>query len=183
MMPRLLARPIGLLLMLLPVATFAEVTPYPPYPGAVPSVVNIQDYKVDHTGKTLETAKINQAISDVSARPEGGVLFFPTGVYLTGTVLMKSNVKLYVDADAMIRGSRTNADYTSASTPAGGRQLRAFIISSPSGFNCRLRILRVGGIPRAPDPAEMPLWTISDLSTARSRMTAGMSISTVAKTP
>lgn len=148
MMPRLLARPMGLLLMLLPVATFAEVTPYPPYPGAVPSVVNIQDYKVDHTGKTLETAKINQAISDVSARPEGGVLFFPTGVYLTGTVLMKSNVKLYVDADAMIRGSRTNADYTSASTPAGGRQLRAFIISSPSGFNCRLRILRVAGVFR-----------------------------------
>jgi len=24
--------------MLLPAATFAEVTPYPPYPGAVPSV-------------------------------------------------------------------------------------------------------------------------------------------------
>ena len=42
-----------------------------------PNVVNIMDYKVDNTGKTLETAKINQAISDVSARPGGGVLFFP----------------------------------------------------------------------------------------------------------
>ena len=36
-----------------------------------------QDYKVDNTGKTLETTNINQAISDVSARPGGGVLFFP----------------------------------------------------------------------------------------------------------
>ncbi|MDP2895350.1 MAG: glycosyl hydrolase family 28-related protein, partial [bacterium] len=93
-----------------------------------PNVVNIQDYQVDNTGKTLETAKINQAISDVSARDRGGVLFFPAGVYLTGTILMKSNVKLYVDAGALIRGSRKDADYTSAPTPAGGRQLRAFII-------------------------------------------------------
>ena len=76
------------------------------------------DYKIDNTGKTLETAKINQAISEVSARPGGGVLFFPAGVYLTGTVLMKSNVKLYVDADAVIRGSTRNADY-SAPPPAG----------------------------------------------------------------
>jgi len=39
------ARPIGLLLMLLPAAAFAAVTPYPPYPGAVPSVA----YKVAST--------------------------------------------------------------------------------------------------------------------------------------
>ena len=42
-----------------------------------PNVVNIMDYKIDNTGKTVETAKINQAISDVSAKPGGGVLFFP----------------------------------------------------------------------------------------------------------
>jgi len=69
------------------------------------NVVNIMDYKVDNTGKTIETAKINQAISDVSGKPGGGVLYFPTGgVYLTGTLLMKSNVKLYIDAGALIRG-------------------------------------------------------------------------------
>jgi len=93
-----------------------------------PNVVNIQDYKVDSTGKTLETTNINRAITDVSARPGGGVLFFPAGVYLTGTVLMQSNVTLYVDAGALIRGSRKNADYTSASSAAGGRQSRAFFI-------------------------------------------------------
>ena len=41
------------------------------------NVVNIMDYHVDNTGKTLETTNINQAISDVSARPGGGVLYFP----------------------------------------------------------------------------------------------------------
>ena len=44
-----------------------------------PNVVNIMDYQIDNTGKTVETAKINQAIGDVSARPGGGVLFFPAG--------------------------------------------------------------------------------------------------------
>jgi hypothetical protein len=239
---RWLALSIGLILMLLPAATFADVTPYPPYPGAVPSesykvtvngkpvfvhhfltydqfnwmdyasfsmtgkvhveitsfvcdrklltcnirplaygiqpkingntvsfdldqprylviffndepmfystglmlfaepparntpkpgdtnVVNIMDYHVDNKGKTLETTNINQAISDVSARPGGGVLYFPPGVYLTGTVFMKSNVKLYVDAGAVIRGSSRNADYPAVPTPSGGRQLRAFFI-------------------------------------------------------
>jgi hypothetical protein len=97
------------------------------------NVVNIVDYKVDNTGKTIETAKINQAISDVSGKPGGGVLYFPTGgVYLTGTLLMKSNVKLYVDAGALIRGTGKIVDYTSApappGAPPGGRQLRAQII-------------------------------------------------------
>jgi hypothetical protein len=92
------------------------------------NVVNIQDYKVDGTGKTVETAKINQAISDVSARPGGGVLFFPAGAYLTGTLFVKSNVKLYVDAGAVILGSTKSADYTSAAAAPGERQRRAMII-------------------------------------------------------
>jgi len=99
----------------------------PPKPGD-PGVVNINDYKIDNTGKTLETAKINQAIGDVSARPGGGVLFFPPGVYLTGTILMQSNVKLYVDAGALIRGSRKSADYVSPPMPAGTRPLRALVV-------------------------------------------------------
>jgi hypothetical protein len=107
---------------------FAEPPEKDPPRLGDPNVVDIQDYKVDSTGKTLETANINRAIGDVSAKPEGGVLFFPAGVYLTGTVLMKSNVKLYVDAGALIRGSGKNADYTSAPAPAGGRPLRALII-------------------------------------------------------
>jgi len=98
-----------------------------PKPGD-PGVVKILDYKVDNTGKTLETAKINQAIADISARPGGGVLFFPAGVYLTGTVVMQNNVRLYVDAGALIRGSRRNADYASPPMPSGSRPLRALVV-------------------------------------------------------
>jgi hypothetical protein len=107
---------------------FAEpLAENPPQLGG-PNVVNIQDCHVDATGKTVETGKINQAISDVSARPGGGVLFFPAGVYLTGTLWMKSNVRLYVDAGAVIRGSTKNADYIPPPGPAGRRPLRALIV-------------------------------------------------------
>ena len=95
------------------------------------NVVNIMDYKVDNTGKTVETAKINQAISDVSARPGGGVLFFSKGgAYLTGMVMMKSNVKFYVEAGAVIKGSTKNADYVlpSGTTGGPGRVQRALFV-------------------------------------------------------
>ena len=107
---------------------FAELPEKNPAKLGDPNVVNIMDYKVDNTGKTVETAKINQAISEVSAKPGGGVLFFPTGIYLTGTVQVKSNVKVYIDAGAVIRGSTKSTDYPTVPAPAGGRQLRGFIV-------------------------------------------------------
>ena len=101
-----------------------------PKPGD-PNVVNIMDYKVDNTGKTVETAKINQAISDVSAKPGGGVLFFPAGgIYLTGLVMMKSNVEFYVQTGAVIKGSTKSADYVlpPGTTGGAGRVQRALFV-------------------------------------------------------
>ena len=97
------------------------------------NVVNIMNYKVDNTGKTVETAKINQAISDVSAKPGGGVLFFPKGgIYLTGLVMMKSNVKFYVEEGAVLKGSTKNADYVlppgTSGGGGGGRVQRALFV-------------------------------------------------------
>src|ERR1035441_7281639 len=89
-----------------------------------PNVVNIMDYKVDNTGKTVDTAKINQAISDVSAKG-GGVVFLPKGgAYLTGLVDMKSNVKLYIEAGAVLKGSTKYADYVVPAGAGGGRGSR-----------------------------------------------------------
>jgi polygalacturonase len=42
--------------------------------------------------------------------------------------MMQSNVRLYLEAGAMIRGSRRNADYVSPPMPAGARPLRAFFV-------------------------------------------------------
>jgi hypothetical protein len=49
MYSRLLAHPIALLLLLLPAATLADVTSYPPYPDAVPS----ESYRVTVNGKPV----------------------------------------------------------------------------------------------------------------------------------
>jgi hypothetical protein len=98
---------------------FAEPPEKNPPKLGDPNVVNILDYKLDNTGKTVETATINRAIGDVAARPGGGVLYFPAGVYMTGTLLMKSNVKLYVDAGALIKGTGKMVDYTAAPAPPG----------------------------------------------------------------
>ncbi len=102
---------------------FAEPPEENPVKLGDPKVVNIQGYGVDNTGTNLETVKINRAIKDVSAQPGGGVLFFPAGMCLAGTILMQSNVQLYVDAGAVIRGSRKSADYTSAPSAVGGGDL------------------------------------------------------------
>ena len=107
---------------------FAEPPEKKPVKPGDPNVVNIQDYKVDGTGKTVETSKINQAISDISAKPAGGVLYFPPGIYLTGTVVMKNNVKLYVDAGAVLRGSTKNEDYPTPPASTVGRAMRALIV-------------------------------------------------------
>ena len=105
---------------------FAEPPEKAPPKLGDPNVVNIMDYKVDATGQTVETAKINKAIADVSARPGGGVLFFPRGIYKSGTVYMQSNVKLYIDADAKLLGSTKQTDYGNP-PPSGGRGTRAFL--------------------------------------------------------
>jgi len=56
---------------------FAEPPEKNPPKLGDPNVVNIMDYKVDNTGKTVETAKINRAISDVSPSLGAACSFSP----------------------------------------------------------------------------------------------------------
>ncbi|MFC2087142.1 glycoside hydrolase family 28 protein [Bacteroidota bacterium] len=72
--------------------------------------VNIMDYSVDNKGKSVCTEKIQQAIDELS-QDGGGVLYFPQGIYLTGTIIMKSNVHLYIDVGATLLGSKNIKDY------------------------------------------------------------------------
>ena len=48
------------------------------------------DFGVDATGKRMDTLKLQQAIDRVAA--EKGVLYFPPGIYLSGTLSLKSNL-------------------------------------------------------------------------------------------
>lgn len=81
-----------------------------------PNVINIMDFvgtqrgvrPVDNTGTTLITQKIQKAIRST---PSGGTLYFPPGVYLTGTIRLKSNMTLYLAAGALLQGSPDVNDY------------------------------------------------------------------------
>ncbi|MBI4875945.1 MAG: glycoside hydrolase family 28 protein [Acidobacteria bacterium] len=62
-------------------------------------------------GRTLDTRAINAAV-DACHEAGGGVVYLAPGIYLSGTVVLKSNVTLYLEAGATLLGSKNLADYT-----------------------------------------------------------------------
>ena len=76
-----------------------------------PGVKNILDYGVDRAGGRLETNTLQQAIDDASANPSRHLLYFPAGEYRTGELRMKSNVFIYLEPGAVIKGSSKHSDY------------------------------------------------------------------------
>ena len=71
---------------------------------------NVANYGGDRTGKTKCTEVINNLI-DSLAGTGGGTLFFPAGTFLTGPIIMKSNITLYIDAGSIIKFSDDFDDY------------------------------------------------------------------------
>lgn len=61
-------------------------------------------------GKTLNTRLINSTIERLSTHG-GGTLYFPAGVYLTGSIHMKSHITLELEAGATLRFSDEFNDY------------------------------------------------------------------------
>ena len=74
------------------------------------SVWNVVDYGAARDGQTLDTAALQSAI-DACARAGGGTVHVPAGTYLTGSLRLKSNLTLYLDAGAVLLGSQRTADW------------------------------------------------------------------------
>lgn len=62
-------------------------------------------------GKTLDTAAIQKAI-DFCHKAGGGVVYFPSGNFLSGTIELKSNVILRLSPGATLWGSKRMEDYS-----------------------------------------------------------------------
>src|SRR5689334_16289007 len=58
------------------------------------SVYNVKTFGAKGDGKTLDTPAINRAI-DAAAKAGGGMVFFPSGSYLSVSIHLKSNITLY----------------------------------------------------------------------------------------
>ncbi|MFC1552497.1 glycoside hydrolase family 28 protein [Candidatus Latescibacterota bacterium] len=82
---------------------------------------NVVNYGVKGDGETLNTRTINTVISECSGSG-GGTVIFPAGIYVSGTIVLKSNVTLHLDNGAVIKGSG-NIDHYGA-----GGLMRALIV-------------------------------------------------------
>lgn len=83
-------------------------------------LVDVRTHGALGDGKTLDTRAINAAIDDCHAT-DGGVVYLPPGTYLSGAVVLKSNVTLYLEAGATLLGSGKLSDYTGLHVPENAR--------------------------------------------------------------
>ena len=70
-----------------------------------------QDFGAKADGVTLDSPAINAAVDRTNGQG-GGLVYLSPGVYLCGTVVLKSNVTLYLEAGATILGSKDVKQYT-----------------------------------------------------------------------
>lgn len=86
---------------------------------AAPGVFDIRDYGAKGDGKTLDTAAIQAAIDACSAA-KGGKVLIPAGVFLSGTLQLKSDVTFYISEGGRLLGSPKREDYTAGrGVPSG----------------------------------------------------------------
>jgi polygalacturonase len=77
---------------------------------AVAVTVSIADRGAVGDGKVLNTAAIQAAVDDCAGKG-GGTVLVPAGIWLTGSVGLKSQVTLRLEAGAVLRGSSSLDDY------------------------------------------------------------------------
>src|SRR5438093_6291884 len=76
----------------------------------MPAVTNVRDFGTIADGETNTTRNLQAAI-DAAANAGGGTVFVPAGKYVTGTLWLRSNINLHLDAGATLLGSQTADDF------------------------------------------------------------------------
>lgn len=73
---------------------------------------NVRDYGARGDGITKDTEAIQAAI-DAANGVGGGTVIVPAGVYLSGSIFLKSNIDFFIQTGATIKASPDIADYNS----------------------------------------------------------------------
>jgi len=89
---------------------------------------NILSYGAKADGKTLNTKAIQAAIDQCSEQ-HGGRVIVPAGVFMSGTIVLKNEVTLYLMDGAELKGSPDSKDYPDQTTPDGKKVAWALIIA------------------------------------------------------
>jgi hypothetical protein len=90
---------------------------------AVGGVFKVRDYGAVGDGKKVDTAAINKAVK-VCSDAGGGQVRFGPGRYLSGTVHLKDNVTLFLEAGATLVGTTRLDDYQYFTPPANTPEAR-----------------------------------------------------------
>jgi Glycosyl hydrolases family 28 len=76
-------------------------------------IYNILDFGAKGDGTTLDTEAL-QAATDACNKDQGGTVLVPAGVFVIGTVELKSNVTLHISAQGKLLGSADGKQYHAA---------------------------------------------------------------------
>lgn len=79
------------------------------YSSKSSNIVNVEDFLPKGNPNLLLTKHLQNALDKASG--SGRILYFPSRVYHTGTLQVKSNTKVYLEAGAVIKGSENRNDY------------------------------------------------------------------------
>ncbi|MGF7230728.1 glycosyl hydrolase family 28-related protein, partial [Arachidicoccus sp.] len=71
---------------------------------------NIVSYGAKNDGVTLNTISINKAIAACSEKG-GGIVLVPRGMWMTGPIVLKSNVNLHISRSALLQFSDDKTQY------------------------------------------------------------------------
>lgn len=89
---------------------------------------NILEYGAKADGKTKNTRAIQAAV-DKCSREHGGRVIVPAGKFMSGTIVFKNDVTLYLQDGAEIIGSPDNKDYPDQLTSEGKKATWALIVA------------------------------------------------------
>ena len=71
---------------------------------------DVRQFNATGDGQTLDTAAIQKGI-DAASAAGGGIVVFPPGTYLSGSINLKSRVTLHLEKGATLLGSPQRSDY------------------------------------------------------------------------
>ncbi len=99
--------------LLIPCAAAAQGSPDDTPKNTGTGVYNIRDFGARGDGQTMDTQAIQDAI-DACARDNGGTVLVPAGIFVTGTIELKSNITLRIAAGGKLLGSGDGRQYYAA---------------------------------------------------------------------
>ena len=110
-----------------PYKKYTEGLPFEMPEVAAPKIPNrevlLSDFEADGTGQQLCTDAFAKAIEALSQKG-GGRLVVPSGIWLTGPIVLKSNIELFLDYGAVIQFAADEALYPIVKTSFEGLDTR-----------------------------------------------------------